>query len=445
MQLETLCASANASIFRKMLHGSTKASFHPTNLHEVMDAVAYAKNHGVTITAKGGGSSLSGAATGGAQEKIIISTNKFRKLLEVDQKQKFAWVEPGLTPVELNAILEKKQVPLRYLVTPSSKNVATLGGMLATDAGGNDAWIRGTTRDNLLAVEIMDYHGNLIYLTHDDVRCKNDELLQRLRGAEFELKDVAASHGTLGFITKMQVTLHPISAEAQFWATFNFDGLNNFGTAINEMIHKQIPFTYAEAIAQLNINEIDSDIHPPLLIIEASETQKQELEGYGEITHINKIQFEGFQKHRTALSKKTPKSGVNFPLFEGYGVPTDQLPQLAERVMEINELLKSYNITPFFKLGHAPSKWYDQDQPCYGFIMHSREVRPDKTGNEIMEVITTIIDYCFSRGITPKPEHKWPYLQDKKRVRLIELAALFENKFNPCILTYEPEDLAAFI
>lgn len=445
MLLERILSASNASIFRNIDHTATKAVFHPRTLQEVRDAIHYANKHGLTITVKGGGTSLSGASTGGIQKKIIIVTNKLRNLLEVNQEQRYAWIEPGLTPVELNTLLEKKGIPLRYVVSPSSQNVATLGGMLATDAGGNDAWIRGTTRDNLLSVEIMDYHGNQILTTKEDVRCANKEVQRRLHEIGFGLDDIAASHGSLGFITKMQVILHSIASEACFWAKIKFDGLNDFGTAIKDMIQRKIPLSYTEAIVHLNKKEIDSEINTPLLIVEAPETQKSELEAFGDITPVSKDEFEELKKLRKALSKKIPKSGINFPLFEGYGVHADQLPNLVELMTEINEILRSYNTTPFIKFGHAPSKWYDQDKPCYGFIMHSREVRPEKTGKELIEIISTLIDFCLARNITPKPEHKWPYLPGRKRDRLVELAMIFENTFNPFVHKLLTEDLADLI
>ncbi len=448
MLLERILSASNASIFRNIELSSMKAIFHPATQQEIREAIQYAKDQGISITAKGGGSSLSGAATGGGEDKIIISTNQLRKILEVNQEQKYAWVEPGLTPVDLNKLLSQRNIPLRYLVSPSSQNVATLGGMLSTDAGGSDAWIQGTTRDNLLAVEIMDYHGNQILVTNGDnqVSCTNKELEQQLNEAEFSLNDIAASHGTLGFVTKMQVMLKPIKSHTLFWATLHFEDLNACGVSIQEMINQQIPFTYAEAFVELNKQEMTLEVDPPMMIVELPVTHKAELDTLGNVTPVNTDRFDTLKKIRKVSSTIIPKSGRNFPLFEGYGIAVNQLPKLEDIVNELNEVLTSNGITPFFKIGHAPSKWYDDDQPRYGLIMHSREVRPEeKTGKDFVQIIDALIDFCNDHGVTPKPEHKWPYLQNKKGTRLIELASLFENKFNPFVLTHKTKDLAAFV
>ena len=123
MLLEQICTAANASIFRKIDYQSTKAIFHPTDIKEVKEAINYAKDHDIIIVVKGGGSSLSGAATGGHPEKVVISTNQYRNVLEINQKDKYAWVEPGITPVELNAILSvSAEIKLLFIPIRSCLN-----------------------------------------------------------------------------------------------------------------------------------------------------------------------------------------------------------------------------------------------------------------------------------------------------------------------------------
>ena len=117
-------------------------------------------------------------------------------------------------------------------------------------------------------------------------------------------------------------------------------------------------------------------------------------------------------------------------------------------VDEINDLLRSHGLTPFAKYGHAPSKWYVGDNtPAYGIVLHSREIRPaDKTGEEIFQAVTDIVALCKKLGVTPKPEHKWPYSDDVKNARLAELREVLGTGFNSFVL--DPncnEELASMV
>jgi hypothetical protein len=123
-------------------------------------------------------------------------------------------------------------------------------------------------------------------------------------------------------------------------------------------------------------------------------------------------------------------------LFEGYGFHERSLRNMKHTLNEIDALLRSNDLVPFAKYGHAPSKWYLGDNTAaFGIIMHSREIRPEgKTGNQLLETILDIVKKCDSLGVTPKPEHKWPFDDKAKSTRLSDLRETIGGGFNSFIL-----------
>jgi hypothetical protein len=115
---------------------------------------------------------------------------------------------------------------------------------------------------------------------------------------------------------------------------------------------------------------------------------------------------------------------------------------MQDYIDQIDELLRSRGLEPFAKYGHAPSKWYlGSNKPAFGIIMHSREIKPEnQSGQEIFETVVKIVELCEKLGITPKPEHKWPFSDKVKRERLDELREIIGKGFNSFILDPEYND-----
>ena len=132
-------------------------------------------------------------------------------------------------------------------------------------------------------------------------------------------------------------------------------------------------------------------------------------------------------------------------LFEGYGFYGNSLLKLQDSLDEIESLLKRHGLEPFGKYGHGPSKWYLGDNtPTYGLILHSREIKPkDRTGEEMLNVVLEIVDKCDELGVTPKPEHKWPFSDIDKKKRLEEIRKVIGDGFNPFLLSPDCNDVLA--
>lgn len=123
----------------------------PKTQDDVIAAVNIAREAGVPITARGGGTGLAGQAIG---EGLILDFSKYlTRLLYFDTQARTCIVEPGISLAALNAALRPEK--LWFPVDIGSASTATIGGMAATDAMGARALLYGRMRDNVAAVDAV--------------------------------------------------------------------------------------------------------------------------------------------------------------------------------------------------------------------------------------------------------------------------------------------------
>jgi FAD/FMN-containing dehydrogenase/Fe-S oxidoreductase len=129
----------------------------PRSREDVIHIVNVARQHGVSITARGGGTSQAGQAIGPG---VQVDTSKyFNRLLEVNVAERWARVEPGIVLDELNAALRPHG--LRFAPDISTASRATVGGMIANNSSGARSVFYGKTIDHVLDVEVVLADGSV--------------------------------------------------------------------------------------------------------------------------------------------------------------------------------------------------------------------------------------------------------------------------------------------
>ncbi|MFX1416353.1 MAG: FAD-binding oxidoreductase [Promethearchaeota archaeon] len=433
MKLRDIAIGANASMYYRLDFKKIRGVYYPRTEKEVLDAIAFAREHNYDVTPKGGGSGLSGACTGGNRDRIMLSSLQMAEILTISKDQGYVDVQPGATPDEINALLEP--IGMKFYVAPSSRDIATVGGILSTDGGGNDTWESGTMRDNTLRVRMLTYDGRQLIVDWKGVKSDDHELEAKLNKRGMTIHDVASSHGTLGFITELRVAIKPMGTESVAAGLAEFEDYDALGNAIDQMIKRESPIRYSEAIVMAH-PDVREDLNPPLLILEFLKNYEAELMEFVDFRTLEADELERMKDVRIKLPKRNPKEGNQVALFEGYGFHGDSLRNLQRSLDEIDSLLISHDLVPFAKYGHAPSKWYlGNNDPAYGLIMHSREIRPEgKSGEQLFETVLEIVGKCEELGVTPKPEHKWPFSDKAKNSRMEELREAIGEGFNTFIL-----------
>jgi FAD/FMN-containing dehydrogenase len=121
----------------------------PGSAGDIAIAIEMAREEGLSVIARGGGTSTAGQALG---EGVVLDFSKYlNRILAIDADARTAWVEPGCTPAALNAAL--KPHGLIFPVDIASARQATIGGMLGNNTSGLRALRYGSMRDNVLSVD----------------------------------------------------------------------------------------------------------------------------------------------------------------------------------------------------------------------------------------------------------------------------------------------------
>ncbi len=169
----------------------------PNTSKEISVILKYCNEHIIPVTTRAGGTGLSGGALpvfGG----IILSMEKFNRLIEIDERNLQATVEPGMiTQIFMD---EVNKFGLMYPVDPSSKGSCMLGGNLAESSGGPRAVKYGTVRDYVLNMEIVLANGDIIWTGSNTLKYSSGYNLTQL---------MIGSEGTLAVISKIVFKLIP--------------------------------------------------------------------------------------------------------------------------------------------------------------------------------------------------------------------------------------------
>ncbi len=168
----------------------------PARAAEVAAVLRVASAHGVAVTARGSGTGLSGAAVprpGG----LVISLERMAAILEIDTDNHVAVVQPGVTLAQLDEAVAEHG--LTYPVYPGELS-GSLGGNVATNAGGMRAVRYGVTRSQVLGLEAALATGELIRTGGKLVKASTGYDLTQL---------IIGSEGTLAVVTEATLRLYP--------------------------------------------------------------------------------------------------------------------------------------------------------------------------------------------------------------------------------------------
>ncbi len=179
-----------------MASGEAGAVCFPSTGEEVAAAVAVTARHERPFVARGSGTGLAGGATPVGRPVVIVTTH-LNRILDVDPDARVAWVEPGVLNLDLTRAVS--HLGLHYAPDPSSQQACTIGGNVATNAGGPHCLAYGVTAAHVLAVDAVLADGSTARLGG----LEPDQPGYDLRGC------FVGSEGTMGIATRVAVRLTP--------------------------------------------------------------------------------------------------------------------------------------------------------------------------------------------------------------------------------------------
>ncbi|MBW4715627.1 FAD-binding oxidoreductase [Saccharothrix obliqua] len=225
-------------------HDQPLAVVLPTSTEQVQAVVRACGAHGVPIVPRGAGSGLSGAANAVAGCVVLVTT-KMNHVLEVDPDNRLAVVEPGVVNLDLRDAVEKHG--LFYPPDPSSYDWCTIGGNLATNAGGLCCVKYGVTTDSVLGLEVVLASGELLRTGRRTVKGVAGYDLTKL---------FVGSEGTLGVITRATLALRPLP-QAPATLVASFDRTADAGAAVARVVREGVVPSLMEIMDRASIEAVE--------------------------------------------------------------------------------------------------------------------------------------------------------------------------------------------
>lgn len=214
----------------------------PESTEEVATTLHICDEQRVAVTARGSGTGLSGAAVPVAGG-VVVSFERMKRVLEIDTANHVAVVQPGVTLAELDDVT--KQHGLVYPVFPGEYS-ASLGGNVATNAGGMRAVKYGVTRHQVLGLEAVLPSGEVIRTGGRFVKASTGYDLTQL---------IVGSEGTLALVTEATLRLYP-RPEHQATVMAPFRTLEEVTDAVPKIVASGIGPLVVEYIDMLTLSAI---------------------------------------------------------------------------------------------------------------------------------------------------------------------------------------------
>ncbi|GBD95789.1 MAG TPA: FAD-binding protein [Nitrospirae bacterium] len=181
--------------------GAPSAVVRPSGTAEVSEAAAYAFKNNIPIIPRGAGTGMTGGSVP-LNDTVILSLEGMNRIIDIDEKNMVAIVEPGVINSHLQEKLE--ETGLFYPPDPASMKFCTLGGNVAENAGGPRAIKYGVTKDYVLGLETVLPDGRVLMTGGKTYKGVVGYDLTRL---------LVGSEGTLGIITKIFLKVLPLPEE----------------------------------------------------------------------------------------------------------------------------------------------------------------------------------------------------------------------------------------
>jgi glycolate oxidase len=238
--------------------GMPAALVRPTTTAGVQVAVRAAAAHGAPVVPRGAGSGLSGGANA-IDGCVVIGLERMDRIVELDAAGLTATVQPGVVNATLGAAAAAEG--LWYAPDPASREFSTIGGNIATNAGGLCCVKYGVTRDALLACQVVLADGRAVRLGH---RSRKGVAGLDLAGL------VCGSEGTLGIVTEATMRLLPAPPAASTLAA-TFGSAVDAGRAVASIVRRLRPsmlelldHTTLRAVQELEPLGYDDDVRAVL-------------------------------------------------------------------------------------------------------------------------------------------------------------------------------------
>ncbi len=384
---ELLCYSYDSTVLQHL----PEVAVLPQSTGEVAAIVRLANREKTPIVPRGAGTNLAGGSIpirGG----IVLSLTRMTEILEIDDINMVAVVQPGVVTGTLQSEVARKG--LYYPPDPASLKVTTVGGNVAMNAGGPHALKYGVTSDYVMGLEVVLPSGKVIRTGGKAVKNVTGYNLTQL---------FVGSEGTLGVTTEITLRLIP-QPQASGSVLAAFSDLDDASTLVNRILHAGVTPAVIEIMDNMTIQTVDDYLQSglprdaaALLLIQVDGVEAavaQALKLVTQLCYDNRATLvevagtpeeeEVVWKARRSISPSLTRVRPN-KLGEDISVPREAIPHVVRRIQEISR----QRDLPIVIFGHIsdgnlhPNILFDQGDP-------EEMERVEAASADIFEVATAV-------------------------------------------------------
>jgi glycolate oxidase len=308
---------------------------------EVAATLAWAERHQVPVVPRGGGTSLAGGATA-TDGCLVLSTARMTAIRELDPANEIAVAEAGV----INADLDRAAAEhgLMYAPDPSSYEISTLGGNLATNAGGLRCVKYGVTRDSVLGLEVVLAGGRVVRTGRRTMKGVTGYDLTGL---------FVGSEGTLGVITSATLRLRPRPAQYPVTVAAGFTSVGAGASAVTAILAARLRPSLLELMDSATLRAIDDwkstgfgdSVQALLIAQDDSESAERGGQLMQEIclregavmAEVSQSEAESRQLLDLRRLSYPAIERLGVPLVEDVCVPRSRLPDMVARIEQAGE------------------------------------------------------------------------------------------------------------
>ncbi len=332
----------------------------PTDTEQVSAVMEHCSQTGTPVIPRGGGTSVTGAALA-ARGGVLLNLIRMNQILEVNLPDHFVRVEPGVLCGTLNARLAQDH--FFFPPDPGSAAIATLGGMINTNASGIRAVKYGTTKDYVMGLKVVLADGRVLKTGTVAPKSSSGYDLTHL---------FCASEGTLGVITEATLKIMHLP-QYSLAARLEFPDIQSAGAAVTEMLTSGIRIATCEILDNVSIAVLQKAISLEvpegvgcLIMLELDGERQGVMEDRKRVEDIGRKHgllgrqwtddpaekaplWEARHKLVPALSRYKPGYRL-VPLMEDFGVPLTRIPETIDQIQAIGKKY-GFDIATFGHIG----------------------------------------------------------------------------------------------
>ncbi len=406
------------------------AALRPVTSEALSYVVRLCNENRIPLTVRGAGTNLSGG-TIPFPDGVVVLTNALNRILEINEADMYAVVQPGVVTAKLAAAVEAKG--LFYPPDPGSQDVSTLAGNVAENAGGLRGLKYGITRDYVMGIQFFDVNGELVKTGSRTVKCATGYNLGGL---------MIGSEGTLGIFNEIILKLIPFPASQKAMVAV-FDKMDKASETVAGIIASRIVPATLEFMDNFTIRAVEDFSHvglptdaAALLLIEvdghpapvAEDAEKVESLCRKNGATSVRVAKDASERDSVWAARRSALSALaNLKptlVLEDATVPRSKIPDM---VRAMQNIAKEYNIS-IGTFGHAG------DGNLHPTILTDRR---DKTEWERVEsAIAAIFDRALELGGTLSGEHgtgiaKSAFLEKETGMAAIDYSKRVKGALDP--------------